>query len=169
MSTPLPELATGGLTNKVMGQSGQTYNATKIGTFAGGGVYQNASYGIIGEKGTELVIPNWLYSNPQMVNTMKFLEYAIATQSIPMQQFANGGTTSTSAPLRSLSEVETPGNRSLSGAEVNSTELIAAINLNTQVNLQLLTKLNEGIYAKFVYDEYQTQMKFIDNSINANK
>ena len=155
---PIPELATGGRTDKVMGQSGQTYNATKIGTFAGGGVYRNASYGIIGEDGTELVIPNWLYSNPKMVDTMKFLEYAIANRSVPMQQFADGGTT--------ISK-QSQSNVSSSGTE--NQQLIYAINLNTQVNMQLYNKLNEGIYAKFVYDEFVKQKNFIENSLNSNK
>jgi TP901 family phage tail tape measure protein len=161
---PVPELASGGRTDKVMGQSGQTYNATKIGTFAGGGIYRNASYGIIGEDGTELVIPNWLYSNPQMVDTMKFLEYAIANRSIPMPQFADGGTTTSTG---SQSIANSSGNVSSGGVE--NQQLLMAINLNTQVNMQLLNKLNEGIYAKFVYDEFVKQKNFIENSLNSNK
>lgn len=163
IAIPVPEFAQGGPTNKVMGQSGQTYNATKIGTFAGGGVYRNASYGIIGEDGTELVIPNWLYSNPKMVDTMKFLEYAIANRSIPMPQFADGGTTTSTGNQSALNSI---GNVSSSGVE--NQQLMLLIAKNNELLSDLKSTLNSGIYAKFVYDEYQNQKKFLDNTLNTN-
>jgi TP901 family phage tail tape measure protein len=163
MTTPLPELATGGRTEKVMGQSGKTYNATKIGTFAGGGIYRNASYGIIGENGTELVIPNWLYSNPQMVDTMKFLEYAIANGTVPMQQFANGGPTSKS---QNQSNVSSSESQMLS---IQTQQLILLISKNNELLLDLRNTLSSGIYAKIVYDQFKKDVDFAVFDVNGNE
>jgi hypothetical protein len=65
------------------------------GSFAGGGPVEQSTIGLIGEAGPELVIPNWLYSDPKQANLMGFLEAQIASRG---NAFATGGsTTGTSA------------------------------------------------------------------------
>jgi uncharacterized membrane protein YeaQ/YmgE (transglycosylase-associated protein family) len=60
------------------------------GSFAGGGPIESATIGLIGEAGAELVIPNWLYSDPKQANLMGFLEATIASKG---NAFATGGST----------------------------------------------------------------------------
>lgn len=89
-SQPTPQFAAGGVT--VTGAAdGRRYRATPTRTFAGGGYVGTPTLGLIGEMGPELVIPNWLYSEPRMANVMLALEGAIAQRGIP--QFAAGGST----------------------------------------------------------------------------
>jgi hypothetical protein len=65
------------------------------GSFAGGGPVKSGTIGLIGEAGPELVIPNWMYSDPKQANLMGFLEAQIASKG---NAFADGGsTTGTSA------------------------------------------------------------------------
>jgi hypothetical protein len=58
-------------------------------SFVGGPVKQ-ATIGLFGEAGAELVIPNWLYSDPKQANLMGFLEATIASRG---NAFATGGST----------------------------------------------------------------------------
>jgi hypothetical protein len=60
------------------------------GSFASGGPVGSATIGLIGEAGAELVIPNWLYSDPKQANLMGFLEAQIASKG---NAFATGGST----------------------------------------------------------------------------
>ena len=66
------------------------------GSFAGGGAVQQATIGLIGEAGAELVIPNWLYADPKQANLMGFLEAQIASKG---NAFATGGSTTGSSPV----------------------------------------------------------------------
>ena len=66
------------------------------GSFAGGGPVQQATVGLIGEAGAELVIPNWLYADPKQANLMGFLEAQIASRG---NAFATGGSTTGSSPV----------------------------------------------------------------------
>jgi phage-related minor tail protein len=87
--------AKGGLTTKpqelvsVAAQAGLISGASG-GSFAGGGPVKKATLGLIGEAGAELVIPNWLYSDPKQANLMGFLEATIASKG---NAFATGGST----------------------------------------------------------------------------
>lgn len=92
-STPVPQYFGGGKTKVTGAIDGQSYNATRVGTFSGGGSYGAPSVGLIGEKGTELVIPNWLYTDPKMQNNMKMLEYMIynKTSTMPNSNNTSGG------------------------------------------------------------------------------
>ncbi len=60
------------------------------GSFAGGGVVPGAQIGLIGEAGAELVIPNWLFTDPKQANLMGYLEAQIANRG---NAFADGGRT----------------------------------------------------------------------------
>lgn len=96
MSQPTPQYAKGGRTPVTGEQDGKTYNSRNVGSFAGGGVYSEPSYGLVGEQGSELVIPNWMYKAPALANTMGALESMIYTR-----QFNSGGSTSGStAPIQ---------------------------------------------------------------------
>jgi hypothetical protein len=88
-SMPIPEYALGGPTVRAVGQqTGKTYNTTYVGSVARGGVAGSPQLGIIGEQGPELIIPNWLYTHPRMVDTMSALQGMISAR-----QFADGGVT----------------------------------------------------------------------------
>jgi hypothetical protein len=64
--------------------------SSQLKAMAGGGPVQRATIGLIGEAGPELVIPNWMYSDPKQANLMGFLEAQIASQG---NAFATGGST----------------------------------------------------------------------------
>lgn len=127
---PMPEFAWGGVT----GKSGRRYNANNAGSFSAGGAYNSTSFGIIGEKGPELVVPNWLYSHPQMVDTMGAIEASINSRRLI------GGYNSTTT-----------------GAGGTDTGAIAAaMDKNTAVMMALMKKLDEPILAhtNFSVQEY---------------
>ncbi|MDO7849244.1 phage tail tape measure protein [Hymenobacter sp. M29] len=63
---------------------------SQVGSFAGGGVVPGAQIGLIGEAGAELVIPNWLFTDPKQANVMGYLEAQIASRG---NAFADGGRT----------------------------------------------------------------------------
>jgi hypothetical protein len=60
------------------------------GSFATGGPVGQATLGLIGEAGAELVIPNWMYADPRQANLMGYLEAQIASRG---NAFADGGST----------------------------------------------------------------------------
>lgn len=139
ISQPMPEFASGGLT--VTGKSGRRYNATNVGSLANGGVFNQPSYGIVGERGPELVIPNYLYTNPKMANTMAMLEHMIG-----IREYAAGGRTVQSNSLPN---------------EIHS--LIAS---NTMIMSKLLDRLESPIEAVTYLnpvkaDEYEKQLTTI--------
>jgi len=137
----MPEFAYGGST--VTGQSGRQYQAQNIGSYAAGGVYSQPSYGIIGEAGPELVIPNYLYTAPGMANTMRMLESAIG-----MREFARGGSTGGS------------GN-------AGNAELLRMIAMNTTVMQQVITQLQQPIRGVAYVDPVQSSI--YDKQINTLK
>ncbi|QNF34372.1 phage tail tape measure protein [Adhaeribacter swui] len=80
-----------GIWEMASGQSGGS-----IGAFAEGGMVNEARLGLIGEKGAELVIPNWMIKSPKYANTVAYLE---AERQKGVTAFATGGPTSeTSLP-----------------------------------------------------------------------
>ena len=68
------------------------------GSFAPGGPVTGPTLGLIGEAGAELVIPNWLYSDPKQANLMGFLEAQIASRG---NAFATGGSTTGASAVAS--------------------------------------------------------------------
>lgn len=143
----VPQFMYGGKTPVRGADDGKYYNATNVGSISSGGVYSRPSLGLLGEKGAELVIPNYLYTAPRMANTMAALENMISTR-----QFANGGNTS-STPVPQFNTSD-------------NTEAVAALNANTIVMGQMIALLNDGIVAKTYYDktEYDKHKKRIDDT-----
>ncbi|KAA3439565.1 phage tail tape measure protein [Rufibacter hautae] len=66
------------------------YSGGSIGTFAEGGWVNSAKLGLIGERGAELVIPNWMISSPKYANTVSWLE---SERQRGVAAFADGGST----------------------------------------------------------------------------
>lgn len=133
----VPQFAYGGNTMVKGSTDGKLYNAENIGSFSSGGAVNNASVGLIGEKGAELVIPNWLYTMPSMVDTMSALEGMIYARN-----FAGGGNTVNNS--------------------VNSTipsEVSALIAANTKTMALLNKQLQSGIHAKMYWGQ-QTQTDY---------
>lgn len=60
-----------------------------IGSFAKGGPVGSASFGVIGERGSEWVGPNWMLQSPKYANIFGYLE-AERRKAVP---FASGGST----------------------------------------------------------------------------
>jgi hypothetical protein len=130
---PIPQYFKGGVTGA---QDGKLYNAQNIGSFSGGGIYNQPSVGLIGERGAELVIPNWLYKSPKMVNTMGALESMIYNA----KPFADGGST---APVMS------------SAAGFDDREIKALFKMNVAMINSLNKTLESGIIAKTFYDRVE--------------
>jgi hypothetical protein len=70
-------------------------SANDVGSFAGGGHVGSASFGVIGEAGSEWVGPNWMMRSPKYANIFGYLE-AERRRATP---FAVGGVTA-SAPMQ---------------------------------------------------------------------
>lgn len=133
----VPQFAYGGNTMVKGSSDGKVYSAENIGSFSSGGAVNNSSVGLIGEKGAELVIPNWLYTMPSMVDTMSALEGMIYARN-----FAGGGNTVNNSVNTTLpSEV---------------TALIAA---STKTMAMLNKQLQSGIQAKMYWGQ-QTQTDY---------
>lgn len=145
-STPLPQFYTGGRTMVKGAQDGQMYNATNVGTFSGGGYVSTPSVGLIGEHGTELVLPNWMVTNPAMLNTMNALEYMIA------RGYASGGAT---GPMPQY------GNSNSSDPM-----MIALLQQNAQL-MQTLIQVLPNIKAVLGYDQFMNELNNI-NTIKTN-
>ena len=136
IAQPMPEFASGGRT--VKGMSGRSYYASNAGSLANGGRFDAPSYGIVGERGPELVIPNNIYQHPKMANTMAMLETMIG-----VREYASGGRTAQSSGT--------------------SPELMGLIASNTMVMNMLMERLNAPIEAVAYLnpvkaDEYERQL-----------
>ncbi len=66
------------------------------GSFAAGGEVKGPTLGLIGEAGAELVVPNWLFTDPKQANLMGYLEAQIASRG---NAFADGGRTTDRGPV----------------------------------------------------------------------
>lgn len=133
----VPQFAYGGSTLVKGANDGNLYRAENVGSFSGGGPVNSASVGLIGEKGAELVIPNWLYTMPSMVDTMSALEGMIYARN-----FAGGGNTSSN-----------PVNTTMPA------EVMALIAANTKVMSSLNNQLKNGVTAKMYWGQ-QTQTDY---------
>lgn len=127
---------------KVTDTEGRTHNAQNVGTFSNGGRYSSPSFGVIGERGEELVIPNNILNAPQYADMIGQLEYAIA------RGYAVGGRTSTSM---SGSAPRTGSSSSTAAPSFGggSGDVVAALNRNTEVMERLMAG---GITAKGVWE-----------------
>jgi hypothetical protein len=153
LSQPEPQLNTGGNTLDVVGaNTGKTYRSKHIGSFKKGGRYGNASYGIIGEEGAELVIPNWLYTHPKMLDNMRFLEYSISTG----KAFAAGGSTLPNS-------VSTPNYQTTTSDPI----MIMTLQKNNQLLSELLVRMQQPAMAVMTYDQQLESTVRMQQIINA--
>lgn len=143
---PIPQFASGGQTKVKGDQDGNTYSAKRVGSFASGGIAPKASLGLIGERGPELVIPNWLYESPRMADTMGMLENMIGAK-----QFQSGGATSQPTVSR-------PSGTSQERREQD--ERMKRIEETQRQNAEAINNLNEtlkrGIGAQIIWKERDT-------------
>jgi len=86
-----------------MWQMAGGHSGGSIGAFADGGWVNDAQLGLIGERGRELVIPNWMVESPKYANLVGYLE---AERQKGIRAFADGGMTSGSAPALSVADSE---------------------------------------------------------------
>jgi hypothetical protein len=86
----IPMAEVGGMWQMMSGYSGGS-----IGAFADGGWVNDAQLGLIGERGRELVLPNWMVESPKYANLIGYLE---AERQKGVRAFADGGMTTGSAP-----------------------------------------------------------------------
>lgn len=141
---PLPEYASGGKT-KVKGNSGQSYNADYVGSIAGGGGYSSPSLGILGEKGYEYVVPNWIATMPEMANVMGLLE------AVRVRGYAGGGATAAAA------------NAAVAGNSGDANTML------TMAVLKLVSILDSGVEAKLSYDQLIYDLNKIDSALTTGK
>lgn len=141
---PLPEYAVGGKT-KVTGNSGQSYNADYVGSISNGGAYSSPSLGILGEKGYEYVVPNWIATMPEMANVMGLLE------AVRVRGYAGGGATTAAA------------NAAVAGNSGDANTML------TMAVLKLVSILDGGVEAKLSYDQLMYDLNKIDSALNSGK
>jgi hypothetical protein len=146
----------GGYTD-VTDTEGNRHHAKNVGSFAEGGWYDSASLGVVGERGSEWVAPNWMVTSPDYADTISQLDAALT------RGYARGGMTS-SALQKSSAPVST--STAQAGGMADMTAMTAAIDRNTAM-LEML--MSGGITARGVW-EWETvaqgiyTMEEIDNA-----
>ncbi|QHL87398.1 hypothetical protein GU926_08105 [Nibribacter ruber] len=121
------QFATGGMTSRGGGralinmverngmwETASGYSGGSIGSFADGGFVGSAKLGLIGERGAELVIPNWMISSPKYANTVGWLE---SERVKGARAFAEGGMTAADAQV--------PGAPSAANSEMIMLQMVA--------------------------------------------
>lgn len=131
----------GGYTD-ITDTEGNRHHAMNIGSFADGGYYSTASYGVVGERGTELVVPNHVLNNPDYRDSIAHIERAIYRKDLTTP-FADGGYTKTKVTStgKDSDSVMQPPNKS--GKEVSNQQLTMALAALTGQ----MTKLNNALDA----------------------
>lgn len=81
----IPMNEVNGLWQTASGSSGGN-----IGAFADGGFVNDAQLDLIGERGRELVLPNWMVESPKYANVVQWLE---AERQKRVRAFADGSMT----------------------------------------------------------------------------
>lgn len=126
IAEPVPAFAAGGAT----------------GTFAPGGSVQKPTLGLIGEKGSEWVAPNWMLSDPVYADVIGMLEQA------RVRGYASGGITGQTATQKT-----TPTFVSTSTQQQQSNEaLTEALNKNNEFLQHLIS---HGVEATFDFQKYE--------------
>ena len=125
---PMPQFYQGGDTWVTGEQDGRRYRASRVRSIAGGGRFNRPTVGMVGERGPEYVIPNYIYGDPKFANVIGALEAARTTR-----QFGSGG--STAAPV--------PGTTSTTDAYIMQGNMIMS---------KLLERLEQPIIAKAYYN-----------------
>jgi TP901 family phage tail tape measure protein len=125
----LPQYFDGGVTGA---KDGKTYYPKNLSSISGGGVIGGPSVGLFGERGPELVIPNYLYEEPRLANTMMALESMIASGRLPDAGRSAQGSSATA-----------PG---------NNNELMQIVAMNTMAINSLQEQLRTGIIGKISWN-----------------
>lgn len=152
IAMPLPQLAWGGSTKNVAvrgNDTGKTYNSQYVGSIAKGGRYSNPSLALVGEEGPELVVPNWLYTHPKMVDTMSFLESAISAR-----QFNTGGVTTGS-------EIGSPTASSIEMARIRE-----EMGMIRDTMMKMAEKLDKPMLGIISYDQMEDSFARMGDIIN---
>ncbi len=142
---PVPQMKRGGVTGA---EDGKTYYPENIMDISRGGVAGRTSLALIAEDNKpELIVPNWLFENPRMANTMGALQSMIQSGSI--NQYASGGATGASVPKITQSN-----------DEMRTMVLMLSSSISTLNNT-----LQNGIVAqtKFVQQDYDKFLNRIDS------
>lgn len=145
-STPMPQFYAGGMT--VTGASDRKrYYAMRSNSIFSGGRFSGPTFGLIGERGPEFVVPNYIYSNPQNANVMAALEASVAQKKSVLSIGANSDS---SANLQQLT--------------------VALASLTSMVN-KLDERLAYPIEAVAYYDiqKYQEAAKLRDKALELGK
>jgi TP901 family phage tail tape measure protein len=134
--------ALGGRT-KVEASDGNTYYANQVGSLADGGRYTTASYGIVGEKGTEFVIPNWLFTNPDYTNTMAELEAAVQRG----QSLRSSSSNSSATPQQVTASTQTSSSSTPSSSgSTETTMVMEALKANTAIMEKIYREGVQGVF-----------------------
>jgi TP901 family phage tail tape measure protein len=83
---PMPQFYQGGDTWVTGASDNRRYRARTTRSIAGGGRFSEPTVGLVGERGPEYVIPNYIYGDPKFANVIGALEAARTTR-----QYYSGG------------------------------------------------------------------------------
>jgi TP901 family phage tail tape measure protein len=142
VATPIPEFAEGGGT-------GPINNISK------GGAVNRPYLALVGEKGSEYIVPNWMLQDPLVADTVGMLE------AIRMRGFASGGMTAT--PALSYSAASSSASGSATSGSTDSTEpaWVSKLNANLErMNYNLENPVPN--FAIFDYDYHQKETSRMD-------
>lgn len=93
-AAPTYQKADGGYAKVIGNQDGQTYNA-KVDAEFGGGLTASPTL-LVGERGTEYVVPNYLLKNPMVANFTRIIEGMRLNRGVSTIQRETGGYAATS-------------------------------------------------------------------------
>lgn len=132
-------------------------------SFSAGGHVRRPSIGIIGERGTEYVSPNWMYTHPALAPLYEFQENIRLSGRVP--EFAAGGSTVRGTALVNATAPSGPMGDNTNTTGLSEAVLLAMVDSVNQLNAQLA----RGIVAKTSYDqqlEDEDRMNTIKTSAN---
>lgn len=86
-----PQFASGGATMALPGITGQG------GSIATGGIVTKPYYALVGEKGAEYIIPNYLLQDPMVADSVRMIESLRTGRTSRAKGFADGGSTAKNA------------------------------------------------------------------------
>lgn len=139
-STPVPQKKDGGFFEAIGADDNRSYNARYLGRPGPGFLPPGPQLILANENGREYFVPNNLLTHPVVADNVRIIE-AVRTG----QQFVDGGFTT--SPVNESSNTDTVTSTGTSPA------LIAALEANTQASIQLMERINAGIYVVFSEDD----------------
>lgn len=122
-----------GSTDTIQDSTGRTHRAQNIGPIAQGGLVSTPSLGILGDQGTEMIVPNWLYTHPDYSDTMSHLANAI-DRGYPTSSSASiaqlDPTTTTTSPAAATQIAAPPADPELKAMLARNTALLERLERN---------------------------------------